>query len=456
MSEIILLLLLVPPIVLGIISARKLMFLMLLSGGIPITLFMPDVRFLQFMGGGFGPQAIYLFVIVLAVFVAFIFKFDFLFREIVRYKAILLFLLFCGISFVWTSDIVYGVRMFIKLLSPFLFFVAMQAFLRGREDLKIAEKLIFICGLIVLSIALLNNLTNGMLAHDQDNMQWVYKNILTAPYMSPANFSFFMGSVAILALGNYLTTRKLGFLFLYVIFSVAVFWAFTRISMAGLVVASAISFFLLTRSIMLKILIPVVLVSLFVMAVFSVSSLRERMFMDSSLDFTAVIADPDKAESMLHTSGRTFLWKEARKNLFDKSPLIGEGVGATDYWLDKQIPPSRLHSEYLHLACDVGLVGLALYILALLSLFVRLLSLRNKSQNKVVKQYAVIAISSLAFYAITLATDNSLNYVSEFGLYVFSFIAFAVIAARENRNNEQKIVSGKPPFANSKGVSVNV
>lgn len=430
MSFVIVLLMLLIPAVLSVISARKLVLFILATGGIPLALMARDIRFLGVLGGGINAQALYLFVMILSVWVAFLPRFDELIRELLSYKAFLGFLIFCVVSLVWTTDIVYGFRMLAKLLSPFLFYAAVKAFLRSKSDLKSAEKMIFASCLIVLFLALLNNLSGGWLAPDRENMEWVRRNVLTVPYMSPANFSFLLSCGALLALGNFMASRKPGFLILYGVFAGATFWAFTRISMVGLVVATSIYIFLMTRSLWVKVTLPLILVSILVVAIFAIPALRARMFMDSNITLSAVVDNPEKAQSLVYMSGRKKLWQDAKKNFVEQNPLIGRGVGSVDFWLDHRNPPSRLHSDYLRIVADVGFIGLGLYIAAMVHFLKRLMALRRTTKNKDVKKYATVAISALAFYAITLSTDNSLNYVTEFGLYVFSFIGLALLSAK--------------------------
>lgn len=430
MSFVIVLLILLIPAVLSVISARKLVLFMLLTGGIPLALMTRDIRFLGVLGGGVNVQALYLFAMILAVWIAFLVRFDELIHEVVTYKAFFGFLIFCVISLAWTTDVVYGFRMLAKLLSPFLFYAAVKAFLRSKNDLKLAEKMIFASCLIVLFLALFNNLSGGWLGPDRQNMEWVRRNILTVPYMSPANFSFLLSCGALLALGNFMASKKLRFLILYGVFAGATFWAFTRISMVGLVIATSIYIFLMTRSLWVKITLPLILISILVVSIFAIPTFRARMFMDSDITLSAAVDNPEKAQALIYMSGRKQLWQDAKNNFIDQNPLMGRGVGSIDYWLDHRNPPSRLHSDYLRILADVGFIGLTLYIAAMIHFLKRLMALRRAAKNKDVKKYATVAISAMGFYAITLSTDNSLNYVTEFGLYVFSFVGLALLSEK--------------------------
>lgn len=414
-------------ILLGVTSGRNLAYFVLLIGGIPITLFMPGLKVLESLGT-INPQAALLFSMVMGTILALMLRLDTVVNELIANKWFSAFLLFALSSLAWTVDFVYGVRMLVKLLAPFLFLILFLAYMREPRDFHRAENVVFAACAIVLGLALFNNFTGGLLGQGSEDLRWVRKNVLTAPFMSPANFSFLMGTGAILALVNFFSEKKLRFLVLYTILAVSVFWAFTRISMAGLVLATAMCIWMMSRSMVIKLAFPIAIVLGFVASFFLVDQLRERMFMDSSVTLDSLAENPEKLQSGMYLSGRAFLWESARKQFFDQSPEVGAGVGSVDQWLDSTIH-SRLHSEYLRLACDVGIVGLVLYVAGLLGFFRRLARIRRNAKNPLVAKYSVAAIAGLSFYATTLATDNSLNYVTEFGMYVFLLIALAYAAA---------------------------
>ena len=84
-----------------------------------------------------------------------------------------------------------------------------------------------------------------------------------------------------------------------------------------------------------------------------------------------------------------------------------------------------LHSEFLRILCETGIFGLMLFVFLLA--YYGLYLLKVIKQNGVAKKYAVLSLSLLIFYTVTLSTDNSLDYVRQLGNYVFSFIGITFI-----------------------------
>ena len=399
-------------ILLALFSRRHLVFGLLLTSGIPYTLFMPKATFL-----GVNPQAAYLFMMMAVTLIALLFHVQELLELSVRFWAITLFLFYTMLSLLWAADTVMGLRMLLKLAAPFLFFVAIQLILKTDADLKSASGAAFLCCFIVLVLAVMNHLTRGAIFLQE--LETVSSNhAFTAPYMTAANFSFLQGSGAVLALGYWFATRKLHFLAIYLVFTVAVFLGLTRISMAGLVVATGIVIFCMARSVVLKILIPVLIVTAFVTAFFTVESFQNRMFKTSHVSLEKLLkTDSKHLDDIVYTSGRSKMWKLAADRFLGKNILLGSGAGAVDSWLEHKV---RLHSEYLRLICDLGIVGLALYLAAIGQIVIGMVMSFFRADVLQHRQFAATGLGALAFYAVTLATDNSLNYVTEFGLYVFA------------------------------------
>jgi O-antigen ligase len=195
--------------------------------------------------------------------------------------------------------------------------------------------------------------------------------------------------------------------------------------MAGLVIGTGVIIFLMARSTAIKFLFPVLIVVIFVTAFFTVDSFRNRMFKSNKVSLEQLVkTDPKHLDDLVSTTGRTSLWNKAIEKIFNKNIVLGGGAGAVDSWLQNKI---KLHSEYLRLLCDLGIVGLALYLAALVQIAAGLVMSYLRADTPLQRQFAATGLGALAYYAITLATDNSLNYVTEFGLYVFAMAGGAFV-----------------------------
>lgn len=436
-----------PLIFLSALNRKGLVYYVLLTSGFPITMLMPSVSIY-----GINPQAAYLFLILFAISLACFRDVAFCMRSLQINIVFFIFLFYAFISVAWTSDYYIAIRMLTKLAAPFFLIVSVKMFLRRPNDLVLAEYVIFCCVIGVLIIAVTNNLSGGMLGDPRGTSKWIYRNYLTAPYMSPANFSFLMGSGAILAFGNYLSKLKIIYLLIYIILAAAVCWSFTRISIAGLVVGTSLCLLLLSKSNFIRIIAPTILILTIGIAFLTVDALKERMFFqEKKVSINKAVDNPTDIIDSINTSGRSHLWSIAIKKFFYKSPIFGAGIGSVDKWLGDKHRSMRLHSEYLRILFDLGLIGLSLYLLALTYFFLKLIKIyRSSDSASVEKKYSVVAIATITYYGITLFTDNSLNYVTEFGVYVFTYIGFAHVAYENFRYARISNVAVPPLLLNRK------
>lgn len=422
---------LIPLVYLTLTSSKKLVLFVVAIGGIPLTTFMPDLMLLGFLGG-LSPQAAFLFFFVGALIFVLMFSSSILIQEMLRFNIYLVFIVYAAFSILWSDDFIYGLRLFMKLLSPFLLYLATVSFIKDSDDLKNVENALFFCVLVVLLLIAINYLTGGAIGGDKVKYKWIPLGVLTAPYMSPANFSFFISSIALYSVARFLFAKEKKYLVIFLVLSIVVFAAFTRIAMAGLVVGTGICFFMLIRNRMIKIMFPLVIIIGFVVMLFTVDKFRDRMFYNAD-EFTLseAIESPENFEKNFDTSGRLFLWRNVLEHYEASSVIFGGGIGSLDLLMDKEFKSLELHSEYLRLFLDLGLAGLMLYLLGMLQIVYKLSKMKSEAYRSL---YSSAAIAGIAYYLITLFTDNSLNYVTEFANYVYLFIGLSVVAYRIKNN----------------------
>ena len=153
---------------------------------------------------------------------------------------------------------------------------------------------------------------------------------------------------------------------------------------------------------------------------------RERMFYGaegSSVD--AVLNDPFAAMQHIHGSGRFDAWDIVLNKFFLPNPFIGSGIGATQHYFYSQIGGGIgvIHSEYVRLLSEVGLLGLGLFLVMILVYLTQLINTFRSSSNAETKKYVLAGIGGVVAYVVFMATDNAFDYVNQFGIYVFSMVA---------------------------------
>lgn len=341
-----------------------------------------------------------------------------------RYAAHLAFLAFCTASLAYAPSIPFGLRMLAKLVAPFLFLLVVLATVNDDQGIDAIRKAIVGNGLLILALALLARVLG---LADDPNAVLTGEVGLGPPGMGPPVFSAHMLPVAMIALAQYLTTRRIAYLLLLAACAAGILAAHQRTSAAALYLGCSLILGLGARGIWRMVMPAAGVVGIPALFIFN-ASFRRRMFF-GNLDSTQLIADPTMALSRINGSGRFGLWDEVLNRFYAPHPFQGSGLGATQQFLySSQNNVGVVHSEYVRLLCELGIAGLVLFALAAI-VYVGWLARRvRQSRGSVSRSAALAAIGSLIAYLVFMTTDNGFDYVGQLGIYVFALVAVAARA----------------------------
>jgi O-antigen ligase len=431
MTGIIVLMIFVANIVLSVAAPRAFIFLSLIIGEAPYGL-VPSLERGGFLPsfGGFNMSAMVELSIMFGSLLVIGLNMQRGSSFISKCFPHVVFLLFAAAGVLWAQNPAYGVRMLAKFSAPLFFLLACTSCLRTRPDVKSFEKAIMWSAWLSLVLALSNYVFKYAPAFVSNKITF-----LTVPGSSGAVFSFHMSVAALLALGTYIYGKTRRHLFMTLLFSAAVFMAFTRISMVGLIIASSLLVMLSPGSKIVRLAFPLLVGCGFLILIFVNPTLKTRMFTDpGNVSAGAAASDPSSLLVHVHGSGRFEAWEIALNRFFYPNPIYGAGTGATQAWFYQgtRAHIGVLHSDYLRILCELGVVGLVLFGIAMIGYAGGLVKAlrRNKLYDK---KYSSVALACLLFYLITMATDNSLDYVLPFSNYLFCLVAISAFVERMRR-----------------------
>jgi len=344
-------------------------------------------------------------------------------RSLRQFSGFAAFFAFATVSLAWGSDLAMGVRMLLKLVTPIVFalyfYHAVQ--ILGANAVMRA---VLLSGTVYVCVAIAWTAVDG-------------GPYLNTPGSSRAVFSGHLLTVVAVALAMVAVRPGLGRFSVAGVFAAAILAAFTRITIGGLFATAGAVYFLHLRGPM-RWLVPFLGLGAFVLLFVMVDSFRERMFLEDAdnIDIATVVDDPAGVISEIGGSGRFAAWELALERLFEPSPVIGSGIGASQalfYGLNPN-QTTVVHSEVVRLLCDLGLLGLGLYLLAWLQITVRLLrGLGSVDENRAIR---LAALGSLTGYLLFLLTDNGFDYVGQLGVFVFALAGAASGARATGREGE--------------------
>ncbi len=347
------------------------------------------------------------------------------------YKWHAAFVLFCAVSLVYAPSAAYGLRMLLKLLGPLLFMIVVLTNLDSEQDLKNIRRAILGSGVILVLMAIVAKVAG---LNSGPNGEATGMSGLGPPSMGPAVFSAHMLPVAMLALSAYLCKPKPKLLFLTLLSAMAVMGAFERTSLAALYVGFSVILFIGARGLW-RFLGPVVgLFGLPAMLLLN-ETFRRRMFFGDT-NAKGLLSDPADALAKVNGSGRFELWDSMLNRFYSPHPIRGSGVGATENFFYGQAAHGTAvaHSEYVRLLCEVGLIGLFLFVATALSYLRNIHLYRIQCADPLRREFALAAMGSFVTYLLYCSTDNAFDYISAFGIYVFALIAAAAKASTFESN----------------------
>lgn len=188
-------------------------------------------------------------------------------------------------------------------------------------------------------------------------------------------------------------------------------WVF-RTTIMGSLVAIMAFYFIKYRLKSLPIIFGILILG--VIAVFTIPSLRDKMFKDNTKNvsienFQEGNLDMDDVE----TNSREAMWTYLEEQFYKDHEIAGSGTGSvqehmyTHFLFGGLIVP---HSDFVQIKCDNGLIGFVLYCCVVFLIFASAANTYWSTDNQVLKLASIVAGSSILGVFATMYSDNCVNY----------------------------------------------
>lgn len=311
----------------------------------------------------------------------------------------LLYIVWLGVGLSYTPVPGYGFRVILKYLYPLLVMLFASAAVRDKEvflKAGLGARLVALISIAVAFIPYIGLLFPGVF--------W-YGTASAIHYISMSIFS--------LALFYY-TNEKRKNLLLCILFMLPCFlWVF-RTSIMGTTLAIMTFFFFKYKMKSLPVILSILI--LFLIAVFAIPSVREKMFYDDSGKNIEQLGAGEITMDDVNSNGRFAMWEWSLDKFFHDAELTGAGTGnlqETFYALRHPFGSIRIcHNDYVQILCDNGLIGIILFGGSFLALiFHCFMVFQNERYPIAIHICAVVAGASAAGTLLTMYTDNVINYV---------------------------------------------
>lgn len=312
-------------------------------------------------------------------------------------KFYIIFIIWLIIGLFYSPSPLYGVRMILKYIYPFLFALLCAKVVRNKELFLLSGSWCRYLGSIGI-ILLLIPFTLGMFGM----FLWSRAACVTG-LITIIVFSF--------ALAFHSNEKKKNLIWGFLLCLPALIVVY-RTDIFGTAVALSMFFFLKYKFKSIPVIGAIGLLGLVIM--FQIPSVKQKMFWNPDQVTMQDYLSGNIDENQVRDNMRKFMWEDAKKNYYEGHETIGSGTGAIQHFFYELATDSRrggqMHNDFLVLRCDNGNIGLALFIIAYFLVYFHCMKIYREAVNPITQVCALVAGASLLGVFVTMYSDNSLSY----------------------------------------------
>ena len=260
-------------------------------------------------------------------------------------------------------------------------------------------------------------------------MPWLYFSPFGGMFLKYAGLADYFTSIFVAFLVLYWVTSRRIYLWgaLWILLSTILETVRTGLGGIALVVAFFAFFRYKWKSIPYIMAVGI----LFVCVILFVPSFNEKFFGKEAGTITATDIVQGDALSMdnIQTSGREFLWDLAMDKFYEPSPIVGSGLGTITHFIKERAKREHtialLHSDYVQILCDTGIIGITLIAVFYLCIICKVLRYTwDRKVNIWIKISGIMAVSSMVGVAFSMGFDNVVSHSMTSLINPFIFIGF--------------------------------
>ena len=311
----------------------------------------------------------------------------------------IIYMLWLCIGCTYTSAPIYGIRMILKYVYPLLAALMASKIMVCHEVLRISfhrARQIALIAAILCIVPFIESVAPTLL------------------WYGTARTIHFISIICICLALYYLAEPKdkRERMTAYVLMVPCVLWVF-RTSILG--TTCALAFFSSMKNGIKSVFTLVIIGTAFLGIVFMLPSVQEKMFRGTTKYSIEDLLTGEISKDDIDSNGRFHMWEIAERRFYEGHELMGSGSGMVQEFMysngEKQFAGVKIiHNDYLQMKCDNGLIGFWLFLLAELGIVLHCTVVFRKTDDRWVKICALSAGSSMVGVALTLITDNVVNY----------------------------------------------
>jgi O-antigen ligase len=352
-------------------------------------------------------------------------------------KPWLLFLGFAATTLVLSMNHLEGLRLLLKLAYPFLTFLIVVGLAGTSERIDQLMRYTLLAALLYAVIVNPILALNGGYRYDPDGSLRV-----GGLGMGDNAFGFYITAMLMICISRFMVRKEISYLLFSLILIGWVALTGSRIAAIASIVGIGIIGCLTALSSGNRKMIVATFAAVVVAAVVLVPNVLQRSlgFVPTPAELLSLVSNPLTLYNSVNWMGRELLWA-ILWGAFMSSPIIGLGLGSSTAVIMETFPNQNVkvaHNEYMRLATDTGILGLLLLTVALGTWFFALVRMTRRG-NARVREFTYPALAVIVAWALIAATDNAIDYYSNFSQYMGFLMAGAVVAFAEAEKGQGQL-----------------
>lgn len=332
-------------------------------------------------------------------------------------KSYLLFLGWAVISaLVFSSTKFQALMMLIKFILP-LFYLWL-----GYSAIKDSDDILFFMKKVAIGMCVYALFIGGFSAKFLKPL-YLWLNFGSGGlFISYASLADYFSSLIVIPIGIYLITNNKKWILATIWILLSTILESVRTGLGGILLAS--SFLLIT--IFKGRAIPWIagLGVAAVITVFAVPSLREKMFWDENKTIESFSVSDANFDN-IRSNARGLIWEVNLRKFYYPNKITGAGLGESVEWMKSQPGLKLIHSDYVQILCDLGVIGIILLGLFVLVTLYSILSTAWASTTPyILKLLGGMALGSMAGTFFSMGFDNVVAYAQQ--SFVIPFVMIGI------------------------------
>lgn len=261
-------------------------------------------------------------------------------------------------------------------------------------------------------------------------------------FLTYAGFADYLTSLAPLTLFMYFITKRKIYILISLLMVISTILEAVRTGLGGLFIAFSLIIISLYRIRSVFPLIAIIFTGISIIAF--VPSIRDKMFYkENETTFQEVATGEVMNKEDIRDNGRYELWERSLEYHYKGRELTGSGIGSTTQWLrmehERKNTPALLHDDYVLILCEMGLIGLILFIIFSLTFIYNCVeSIFSPKTNLWVRMGATIAFASYGGILFSMGFDNVFGHSMTSIINPFIFMGFFIkLKELYSKENEQ-------------------